>query len=400
MIRLDTFVANELGISLNHYIYNSISVFKYNIPEINDYINKKCIDNPLISIDEDKIPLSVLAHQQQDSSSNVFTELFTHFNCSLNEREKFSMTHILYSLNSSGFLEAHPNTIALMTDSSTEEVLSLIRKLKAYDNNKGIGCSNVFEFLEFQLKQQNIYNERLFPTFITHLEEIKFRNFKFLDNIDIDEQDFTGYIDLITEFCTLSPIISDESHYLEPDAVISLNENNGFNITINDYLSDSIVFEPLDLESTDKNFKKEIEKYQQDYEELASILNARKMYLTSVLTIIINKQREYLLGKSEFLNPLDQNDLADITTLSPATISRLLANKFVNTPIGTLPIKALLSKKCSENTSVSYAMYLIRNLSDFETMSDSKISKKLYEFGVTLSRRTVNKYKNQILNQI
>lgn len=103
MIRLDTFVANELGISLNHYIYNSISVFKYNIPEINDYINKKCIDNPLISIDEDKIPLSVLTHQQQDSSSNVFTELFTHFNCSLNEREKFIMTHILYSLNSSGF---------------------------------------------------------------------------------------------------------------------------------------------------------------------------------------------------------------------------------------------------------------------------------------------------------
>lgn len=155
------------------------------------------------------------------------------------------MTHILYSLNSSGFLEAHPNTIALMTDSSTEEVLSLIRKLKAYDNNKGIGCSNVFEFLEFQLKQQNIYNERLFPTFITHLEEIKFRNFKFLDNIDIDEQDFTGYIDLITEFCTLSPIISDESHYLEPDAVISLNENNGFNITINDYLSDSKISKKL-----------------------------------------------------------------------------------------------------------------------------------------------------------
>lgn len=397
MIRLDTFVANELGISLNRYIYNSISVFKYNTHELNDYVHKKCADNPLIYIDEDKIPLSVLAYQQQDSSSNVFTDLFTHFSCTLNENEKFIMTHILYSLNSSGFLEAHPNDIALMTESSTEKVSALIERLKAYDNYKGIGCSNVFDFLEFQLKQQSIYDERLFPTFITHLENIKSRNFKFLDNIDIDERNFIDYIELITSSCALSPIVDNEAGYLEPDAIISVNANNDFNITINDYLSDSIVFEPLQLKSSDKDFIKKIEKYQQEYEELASILNARKMYLTSVLTIIVNKQRDYLLGKSEFLNPLDQTDLADITTLSPATISRLLANKFVTTPNGILPIKALLSKKCSANTSVSYAMHLIRNLSEFETMSDSKISRKLYDLGVTLSRRTVNKYKNQIL---
>lgn len=397
MIRLDTFVANDLGISLNRYIYNSISVFKYNTHELHDYINKKCADNPLIYIDEDKIPLSVLAYQQQDGSSNVFTDLFTHFSCTLNEHEKFIMTHILYSLNSSGFLEAHPKDIALMTESSTEKVSALIERLKAYDNYKGIGCSNVFDFLEFQLKHQSIYDERLFPTFITHLENIKSRNFKFLDYIDIDERNFINYIDLITSSCALSPIVNNESGYLEPDAVISVNGNNDFNITINDYLSDSIVFEPLQLKSSDKDFIKKIERYQQEYEELASILNARKMYLTSVLTIIVNKQRDYLLDKSEFLNPLDQTDLADITGLSPATISRLLANKFVTTPIGTLPIKALLSKKCSANTSVSYAMHLIKNLSDFETMSDSKISRKLYELGVTLSRRTVNKYKNQIL---
>src|SRR5699024_5741136 len=242
----------------------------------------------------------------------------------------------------------------------------------------------------------DMYNEKLFTLFISNLDAINSGALDFLE--DDERADLFEYVRLITESCSLSPISEDEPEYLEPDATISV-ENGSFNIVINDYLSDYIVFEPLDIQSQDKDFKKKMEKYRRDYEELASILNARKMYLSSVLTIIVNKQRDFLLGTSEFLTPLDQNDLADATSLSPATISRLLAGKFVSTPKGTVPVKSLLSKKCCNGASVSYAMHLIKSLSDFETMPDSKISKKLCEFGVTLSRRTVNKYKNEILSQ-
>src|SRR5699024_2025325 len=112
-----------------------------------------------------------------------------------------------------------------------------------------------------------------------------------------------------------------------------------------------------------------------------------------------NKQREFLLGNSDFLKPLDQNDLAESTSLSPATISRLLANKFIATPQGVRPVKSLLSKECCHGTSVSNVMHLIRNFPGVEKMKNSKISRKLGELGVNLSRRTVNKYKNQILSQ-
>ncbi|AKG74948.1 hypothetical protein [Salinicoccus halodurans] len=396
MINLDTFVANELGISLNNFIYNSISIFKYDTHELTDYIKNKCDENPLIYISEDRIPLSALSDHYQTQSTGIFTELFTHFNCTLDEQKKTAMQYILYSLNSSGFLEADTKTVSDMTGSSPEEVQGLLNMLKAYDDRKGIGCTDVYDFLRFQLRNQDMYNEKLFTLFISNLDAINSGALDFLE--DDERADLLEYVRLITESCSLSPISEDEPEYLEPDATISV-ENRSFNIVINDYLSDCIVFEPLDIQSQDKDFKKEMEKYRRDYEELASILNARKMYLSSVLTIIVNKQRDFLLGTSEFLNPLDQNDLADATSLSPATISRLLAGKFVSSPKGTVPIKSLLSKKCCNGASVSYAMHLIKSLSDFETMPDSKISKKLCEFGVTLSRRTVNKYKNEILSQ-
>ncbi|WP_411842821.1 hypothetical protein [Salinicoccus sp. HZC-1] len=396
MINLDTFVANELGISLNNFIYNSISIFKYDTHELTDYIKNKCDENPLIYISEDRIPLSALSDHYQTQSTGIFTELFTHFNCTLDEQKKTAMQYILYSLNSSGFLEADTKTVSDMTGSSPEEVQGLLNMLKAYDDRKGIGCTDVYDFLRFQLRNQDMYNEKLFTLFISNLDAINSGALDFLE--DDERADLFEYVRLITESCSLSPISEDEPEYLEPDATISV-ENGSFNIVINDYLSDCIVFEPLDIQSQDKDFKKEMEKYRRDYEELASILNARKMYLSSVLTIIVNKQRDFLLGTSGFLNPLNQNDLADATSLSPATISRLLSGKFVSTPKGTVPIKSLLSKECCNGASVSYAMHLIKSLSDFETMPDSKISKKLCEFGVTLSRRTVNKYKNEILNQ-
>src|SRR5690625_5729120 len=77
MMNLDTFAANEIGISLNNFIYNSISIFKYDTHELSEYIKNKCEENPLIYIDEEKIPLAVIS-SAAESSPGILSELFTH----------------------------------------------------------------------------------------------------------------------------------------------------------------------------------------------------------------------------------------------------------------------------------------------------------------------------------
>src|SRR5699024_11408409 len=67
--------------------------------------------------------------------------------------------------------------------------------------------------------------------------------------------------------CALPILQGGEPEYIEPDATISI-EGGSFSITINDYLSDSITFESFEVQSDDRDFKKKIEKYKQEYEEI------------------------------------------------------------------------------------------------------------------------------------
>lgn len=399
MIRLENIIANDMNVMLNSFLYNSINIFKYNNEELNNYIMNKCHDNPLIYIDKDHIPLSVLSHNQENQPDDILSELFQYFNCTLSGRNQLIMKYLIYSLNSNGFLEADTSEIALLMKTKKDIVKQLIILLQNYEN-RGIGCKDITSFLVFQLKLKQVYNENLFSIFTSHLEDIQKQDYAFLKSIDVKKTEFLSYVELIKDSCELFPLSGENLSYTSPDAAITLDKNNTFSIQINDCLIDSVTFEAISLDTSVQKFNRKIESYKKDYEELVSILNARKVYLADILTIIVNVQNDYLLGNTSFLNTLDQNMLSDYTSLSPATISRLLHNKFVATPRGIFPVKALLSKKCSKNASVSYVMHFIKNLAGFEKMSDNKISTILKEQGISISRRTVNKYKNQLLEQI
>ncbi|UUI03544.1 hypothetical protein NP439_02280 [Oceanobacillus jeddahense] len=393
MISIQNTVNNEINISLNHYIVNSIQLFKYNQYELYNYIKNKFNENPLVFIYEDKIPISNISQQQVDSH-HIVDDILSHFRCTLHKHDQLTMEFILHSLNSKGFLEEQPYEIASYTGSSLNRVEELINQLQSYEN-RGIGTFNMVDFLKFQLKNKGFYNEKLFTLFSSHLNEINQHSFRFLEDSNVNEVEFKEYIDLITTHCNLTPLEADETLNISPDASI-LYGKNGLQVIIHDYLSGDISYEPL-LTDDHHSFNAELEKFKTEYDELISILNARKIYLTQVISIIANVQYDYLTGKSNFLHALDQTDLTEHTKLSPATISRLLCNKYVATPRGTIPIKKLLSKKYHENLSVSYIKYLIQNITGFEALSDNKISKHLAEIGISISRRTVNKYKNQIL---
>src|SRR5699024_12687571 len=119
------------------------------------------------------------------------------------EQKKEAMKYILYSLNSSSFLEANTKTISDMTGTSPEEVQGLLNMLKAYDDRKGIGCTDVYDFLRFQLRNQDMYNEKLFTLFISNLDAINSGALDFLE--DDERADLLEYVRLITESCYLSP---------------------------------------------------------------------------------------------------------------------------------------------------------------------------------------------------
>src|SRR5699024_6192635 len=70
----------------------------------------------------------------------------------------------------------------------------LIAALKDY-GSKGVGCTDAVDFIKFQLKTNDTYDEALFSAFKDNLHDIQTGRLKFLSFMDIDTDDFNSYVE-------------------------------------------------------------------------------------------------------------------------------------------------------------------------------------------------------------
>jgi RNA polymerase sigma-54 factor len=120
---------------------------------------------------------------------------------------------------------------------------------------------------------------------------------------------------------------------------------------------------------------------------------------------ILLVQGDYLSEKSEFLNPLKLEDIAKKIEKDISSISRVIKNKYIDSPIGLVSLKSLfssaLTKNSGEVSSSNELKYMISNIIEKEDkgkpLSDSHIVEKLMTKDFLVARRTVAKYR-KILN--
>lgn len=130
-------------------------------------------------------------------------------------------------------------------------------------------------------------------------------------------------------------------------------------------------------------------------------LKGRGETLLRVASEIVLRQRAFLERGAEAMKPLVLQDVSDVLGLHESTVSRVTANKFIQTPHGVFELKyffppALTAKDGSDVSSVAIRAR-IRKLVDEEDphrpLSDSAIVKHLSGEGIRLARRTVAKYR-------
>jgi len=98
-----------------------------------------------------------------------------------------------------------------------------------------------------------------------------------------------------------------------------------------------------------------------------------------------------------WLKPLSQKSLADEFGLHPSTISRTVAQKYVQTPQGLFPLKILCPRGPSGLTVVRIKTLLVAMVKNEEkALSDKEIAEKLKEHGAKIDRRTVAFYRKEL----
>ena len=342
------------------------------------------------------------------ASIDISDELTSQIDTSdLDDKSKAVAKEIIYNLDKNGFLDIELELIADNHGLDINDIDKIRRKVMQLVPS-GVGSKDLQEYLIYQIGDsstlaneivQDYFDEFLNQETNTIKEKIKCSNEE-LENalLFISEQNF-------------SPILDNDlgNENVIPDAIVKQKDNQWL-ILINDrflnkYQISQDYFEAAMNSNSSNEEKTFLKNHISNAQNILDTLDYRSNVLKSVIEQILLVQGDYLIGKSDFLNPLKLEDIAKVIDKDISSVSRIIKNKFIDSPLGLISLKSLFSnaliKKSGEVTSSNELKKTISNLIDEEDkknpLSDSDLVDKLKENDFLVARRTVAKYR-KLLN--
>ena len=313
--------------------------------------------------------------------------------------------YIIFSLDGRGyFLESVKESSEILgVDAALfASGLEIVRNLEPI----GIGWPDIYETLIYQLKKKEVLTENHIELIRKYLPEVAIGNYRKIEmKMALSEETLISLVDDIKE--------------IEPVPSRGFADNNTKNHVIPD-LRIQIVGEELqitmsamkvpkirisnDIKVLAKEDHPELEEYLneklQEAMKLLRSIEMRKSTLEKVAEFVMTHQKDYLMGKSAFLNPLSMKSVAEELEVHESTISRTVREKYLCTPRGTIALKSLFSgTHASDGSELApdYIRNVIKQIVEMEDkehpLSDQKIAEIINEKGIEISRRTVAKYR-------
>ncbi len=328
----------------------------------------------------------------------------------LDEPAMTAMQHLIGSLDDRGFLTETPADVALQTELPLETVQIALQTLKTFEP-AGIGAKDLGECLLLQLKAKGRSDSLAARIVRDHFALLTRRRIP-----DIARKLGSAMDDVqvaIEEIGTLDPapgrrFADDNNRVVVPD--VTVEEDHGeWKITLNnDYIP------RLRISNTYKEMiaKGSLSKDERDYVRermrsgkfLINSIEQRQQTIERITREIIRAQEDFFKEGVSKLKPLTMTQIADVVGVHETTVSRAIANKFIKTPHGVFDFKFFFtsgyqadSGDAVSNTSVKEMIGELINLEDkSRPLSDQEIVAKLQEKGITLARRTVAKYREEL----
>ena len=392
-------------------------LLELSIDELEKDLENEIQVNPVIeekSIEESRSNNQVDSFQDQSSyelflanipeSRDITDDLITQIDTSnLDEKSKLIGKEIVFNLDKNGFLDIELELIADNHNVDVEEI-EQIRKEVMELNPVGVGSKDLKEYLTFQIGDSNTLSNKIvenyFDDFLNQDKD------KIKQHINCTDKEIDEAFSFISDQ-NFSPILDNDLgiENVLPDAIVKEKEDKWL-ILINDRLLNKyqISQDYLDAAMNSNSSKEEktfLKNHISDAQNILDTLNYRSNTLKDVIEQILLVQGNFLSNKSEFLNPLKLEDIANKIDKDISSISRVVKNKYIDTPIGLISLKSLfsnaLTKKSGKTASTNELKKVMLEIIDAEDkkspLSDSDIVEKLNEKDFLIARRTVAKYR-------
>ena len=320
------------------------------------------------------------------------------------------MRHLVGSLDDRGFLTQTPNDVALQTGLPLDAVQDALKVLRSFDP-PGIGARDLADCLLLQLAAKGRGGSLASRMIRDHFDLLTRRRIPELARkLGADADDVQSAIE---EIGKLDPapgrrFAEDNNRVVVPDVTVE-QDGEEWKITLNsDYIP------RLRISSTYRDLiaKGTLSKTERDYlrermrsgKFLIDSIEQRQRTIERITREIINAQKVFFENGVSALKPLTMTQIADVVGVHETTVSRAIANKYIRTPHGVFDFKYFFtpgyqaeSGAAVSNTSVKEMIADLINMEDKSgPLSDQELVAKLLEKGITIARRTVAKYREEL----
>lgn len=347
----------------------------------------------------------------------------------LDDQSKLLAKQLIGSIDADGYIRrdlgAIVNDLAFSqgVETDEEELEHLLYKIQNFDP-AGIGARNLQECLSLQLEKKDSESEvaliaqRIIDTCFNEFSKKHYEKIARKLGID-DEELLREAIYLITKLNPKPGGSGDEvsrTQFIMPDFILvnnddnlelSLNARNAPQLKVSRSYSDMLqTYDKSDKK--DKKLRETVSFIKQKLDSAKWFIDAirqRQNTLLNTMQAIIDFQYDYFLeGDESKLRPMILKDIADKIHMDISTISRVASSKSIQTDFGLLPLKYFFSEgiatESGEDVSSREVKNKLKGLIDNEDkskpLSDEKLEKGLKNFGYTIARRTVAKYREQL----
>ena len=437
--------------TLSQRMIQSAEILQMTSQELNTYINELALENPVIDIvepptaEEQRESIeqqewlnsfneeNYYLYQRQNNDddydfksswnintddgetlqdylwSQLITENFT-------DQETEIIKFMLECLDNKGYLEESIETIASYFGTDTELVEDLLSDLQALDPS-GVCARTLEECLKLQLERRNMLTPVLESIIDNCLEMVAKNQIPAIARkLRLSPTETAGYCQIIKSL-NPKPGVSfssrDQLRYIIPDVTI-VKFKDHFDILLNESMYPTIELNSYYRQMNQNPESSELKEYLgnkiRQAEWVKQCVTQRGKTLMQVSRAILEHQEEFFTFGPAHLNPLRLADIAQELDIHESTVSRAVSKKYLQCSWGVYPMNFLFSRSVavqgsgsSENGAQSVTAAdikrVLREIIEEENKkkpySDRLLGEKLAERGISISRRTVAKYREE-----
>jgi RNA polymerase sigma-54 factor len=330
---------------------------------------------------------------------------------SRNDEEKRVGEFIIGNLDGDGFLNMDLESMRASVGTDRDSFKRALTLARSFDP-VGVGARNLKESLLLQLVYSGKGNTLLYRIVYSYLEDLEKGHFKKIaDLLSVSVEEVERARKRIS-YLSPKPAASyggrEAVSIREPD--VFLNKNNGaFRVEVNE--------QDLPRLKINRNYKeilrqKDVPQKTEEYIKgrmlsASWIINAMDQRVNTIERVcgyIVDVQNDFLQKGEIAIKPLTLKRVADGLSISEATVSRVVSNKYAQLSNRLLALKSFFAGglrtadgNLVSNKSVKQRVErLIETEEIGNPLSDGKIMSIFKNEGIKISRRTVTKYREAL----